>query len=96
MQASRPEKNRLDYKEPLDALFATKKLIETDRQTDRPTDRPTNIAISRAPMELKRSNSIKKVSVSKSVTDCEPYVLVFAKCDGNWSYFLIQCSVAKK
>ena len=46
---TRLDKKRLDYKEPLHALYAAKKLIVTDR----PTDRPTDIAISRAPMELK-------------------------------------------
>ena len=30
------------------------------------------------------------------VTDCEPYVLVFAKCDGNWSYFFDMMLSGKK
>ena len=51
------DQTRLDYKDPLHALNAAKKLLvtdgPTDRQTDRQTDRPTDIAISRAPMELK-------------------------------------------
>ena len=43
------DQTRLGQKEPLHALYAAKKLNQTDRQTDRQTD----IAISRAPMELK-------------------------------------------
>ena len=50
---TRLDKTRLDYKEPLQALYAAKKLNETDGRTDIQTDRPTDIAISRAPMELK-------------------------------------------
>ena len=43
------DQTRLGKKEPLHGLNAAKKL----NHTDRPTDRQTDIAISRAPMELK-------------------------------------------
>ena len=53
------DQTRLDYKDPLHALNAAKKLLVTDGRTDRPTDRQTDIAISRAPMELKIHNYVQ-------------------------------------
>ena len=50
------DQTRLGQKEPLHALYAAKKLNDTDRQTDRPTDRQTD-----GHRHFKSSDGAKKI-----------------------------------